>query len=239
MRLSAPPELKIKILESIDWKKLPECVEQLTIHLWNYWKVHLTERGVLPKDLYNLLLTRTSEDVLKWLNKEITWNVFLHKLIKLITSPIQEFHFIFKLKPESVFGLPEGETVVLPTNKAKGLVSPVAHLGAGKLVSHGTLPKYREEENKLVLEKEMGGVKFRFDDNFMHIWISSDTSENALSMATKIVNDFIHLLTLFYGVRGEIDESSKYVSSTMFTYEIVLGEDQYGRSIPCHQLYST
>jgi len=232
MQLSAPPELRIEISEPVDWRKLPEYVEQLTKYLWSFWKIYLTERGVLPKDLYNLLLIKTSEDILKWLSKENTWNTLLDKIIKLITSPTQEFHFIFKLKPESVFGLPEGETVVFPANQVKEIVSPVVYLWAGKLISHGTLPKYREEKDKLVLERETDTVKFKFDDNFMHLWILSDNPRNALLTAIEIVDNFIHLLTLFYGIRGKIDESNKYASSMVFTYEIVLGEDQYGRQIP-------
>jgi len=226
--LPRPPELE-KPEGEIDIKTLSLYMEKLAEYLWNFWRKYLLQRAVYPRNMMYLLQIKARKDVMKWIRGEISWDELINNLEALITSDQIEYYFIFRIKPEGVFGLPEENTTVIPS-RIKEWISPTVDTIAGKLIGYGTLSQYRAEEEKFTLDTEVLGVGIRFNDNFMHIRILSKDWREALDKALKLVKDLIIALTLFYGVPQKKD--IKFTASTLFTYEIVAGYDFYGRVIP-------
>jgi hypothetical protein len=229
--LKKPPQFKEIPPKIADIEAFGEYVGKMAIYLWDSWKEYLVECSISPRDLFRFLLTpKAHANVTKYIQGEIDWDALIDKLTTTITSKQTEYHFIFKLKPEGPFGLPEKDGTVLPGRKVREWIGPTIDMWTGTIAGCGTLSQYRAEEEKLLLEKELKEMRVRFDDNFMHVFVLSENPEEALDRALKIVDAFTYALTLFYGIHQ--DDSAKFTSSVSFTYEILAGTDQYGRKVP-------
>ena len=117
------------------------------------------------------------------------------------------FEYKAKLEPSWLFGIPFRSDLVIP-----GGMKSSFSVEAGSLrpVSHGTLPIYRRDEEKISLKYERDGVQIEFNDNFIYLNFESEDPDLSYKKAITIFDNVAQSLTL-----------STYQK---FIFEIISGE---------------
>lgn len=100
-----------------------------------------------------------------------------------------EYHALFSLTPSGIFGLPDGEFVVVPGGPDP-IKSPVLDTRTGVLVSHGTLSRYRDEASMHRVSVSINDVSVRTEDNFATVVVNASTAEEAFAEAARIIDVF-------------------------------------------------
>lgn len=223
-RLSEP---KIKGEKSPDELTI---INYLASYIWKDWNSYLAGQNITYENFYTFLWQKFRSQIEEWSKGKISWEELINRIENAVTSPYQEYHFLFEIKPRAIFGLPDDDVVILPEG-IKKIKSHGVTL-RGKIVCHGTQSIYRKDEDKLILEKEIENerkIRIKVEDNFLHVFVIATSEKEALSKTNRIIEDLIHLLTLTYGL-GEKPEFM-YYPSILFRFKIVLAEDQYGREV--------
>jgi len=103
------------------------------------------------------------------------------------------YDFRAKFEPGWLFGIPHGTELVAPTG-----TRPTYSVEAGSLrpISHGTLPIYRREGEKISLSLERNGNKIEFNDNFIYLIFESENPRSAYKKVFSVLDDLAHSLSL-------------------------------------------
>jgi hypothetical protein len=88
-----------------------------------------------------------------------------------------QYHVIFELSPEGVFGVPQEGVTVVPA-KLKETFSDTDSNTAVR-VGHGTLSQYRSPEQAIRMNLDLGSCTARIEDNFITISIEADDHSTA------------------------------------------------------------
>lgn len=145
-----------------------------------------------------------------------------------------KFTVTFEISPPGVFGLPEkGVTVIPPMSDGwRGDVFHTFSMRAGRFIKagHGTLPKYREESERITLPIELGSVKGHIVDNFVFLETETDNHWKALLSTQDALNVFLQHLSVNSGTLFratpliiETDDERTYpipVQSRMGSYKV-------------------
>ena len=101
------------------------------------------------------------------------------------------YEVLFKLSPPAMFGLPDGEKIVVPVapdGKERKLRSGAIDTRSGIIASHGTLPEYRRDDEAVMVDVVKGGLRMAVSDNFVRVYANADDAEEAYGAATELVD---------------------------------------------------
>lgn len=110
---------------------------------------------------------------------------------------MSEFTFLFKIEPAGDFGLPEQDTLV--TNTAGNVHSAAIHRLTFNTVSHGTLSRYREENDAIRLDEDLLGLRMSLHDNYLSVVLLKEDYKAAELVVLAAVDRFIQLLAVDRG----------------------------------------
>lgn len=127
------------------------------------------------------------------------------------------FKALFRIEPASYFGLPEGDKTVIPA-QAGDIVGSSFDTRSGKLVSYGTLSRYREDAEKVQLTVESKGALLEVSDNFFELTFDHDDARTAVLEAVRRVEIFLRHLMVEQG--------------DFFTFEFLQVEEVGGNVTP-------
>ena len=112
------------------------------------------------------------------------------------------FRFLFRLNPPGFFGLPDGDRMVIPAGpEPRTLKSPVLDNRSGKLVSHGTLPLYRQADEAVSANLTTSRFSVSIKDNFLDIGTAGDDPQAVTDGVLAYVDTLIQALSSMYGER--------------------------------------
>lgn len=109
--------------------------------------------------------------------------------------PIVKFLMCYVISPSGPFGVPDREHVVIP-GRADTYYGPAIHTSTGRPVSHGTLPRYRDENSKIQLDLVLSNNRARLEDNYLTLEVAADDAATALEVANALVTEFLGHLSL-------------------------------------------
>jgi hypothetical protein len=121
------------------------------------------------------------------------------------------FEVLFKLSPPAVFGLPDGDKVVIPTTKAgehRKLVGPTLDVRSRVLVSHGTLPQYRGDPEAVHVDLVAGALRLVANDNFVRVFADTANANEAYAAAMELVELVCQGMAAQVGVRFSAEHLS-------------------------------
>lgn len=127
---------------------------------------------------------------------------------------MRTYRLLFRLSPPGVFGLPDGNKVVIAAKEGQEIYGPVLDTRTGQLVSHGTLSQYRAPEQVLTATFEEGDLKLSLNDNFLAITTEASDPQAAADRTLPYVDLFVQSLSTMYGMR--------------FFFEFLSAEDDSG-----------
>lgn len=142
-----------------------------------------------------------------------------------------KYDFRAKLEPKWIFGLPYGTELVVPAG-----TKPYFSVEAGSLrpISHGTLPIYRKEEEKLSLKFDYDGCQIEFNDNFVYIILESEGPKVAYERVYSLLDNITHAISLMVGqklkfeiISGYLIENGKATKSVRIPQRITWGFKGY------------
>jgi hypothetical protein len=110
---------------------------------------------------------------------------------------MDEFTFLFKLEPAGDFGLPEQDTIV--TTAVRNIYSAAIHRLTLNTVSHGTLSRYREENEAIRLDEHMLGLRMSLHDNYLWVVLLKEDYKAAELIVLAAVDRFTQLLAVDRG----------------------------------------
>ena len=109
------------------------------------------------------------------------------------------FNLAFELRPRSLFGIPDGDTIVVPSSH-KRVESPLLHVPTGHLYAYGTLSKFRSDAEMICRKLTLPGVSARLRDNFITVKVWGTDPRTAHSVAASALERFLQQLTVTTGV---------------------------------------
>ncbi len=147
INLQIPLELSFsKPGDIVKGNEISALFENLAGYLWNNWQNQLIKNGIFGNDLWSLLHNKFFNQVTDWASGKLTWDVLVKAVIDHIESDERNYTFTFEIFPKAIFGLPDGNKLVVPSNMKVAFDSIEA--GSFKVTKHGTLPIYRKEKEK-------------------------------------------------------------------------------------------
>ena len=106
-----------------------------------------------------------------------------------------KFRIFFEIHPSGPFGVPEGTKTVLPAGPTKA-VGDTYHTKTLKRVEYGTLSRYRDDENAINVNLNLGGITGTLKDNFLFLDVEASSGEEAYDIAATAVDRFLQHLSL-------------------------------------------
>jgi hypothetical protein len=103
-----------------------------------------------------------------------------------------------EVSPPSAFGLPDGDTLVMPAPGGH-FQGPSVHSRAGVRVAPGTLSQYRLLESRFQVECTAGTSQVRFIDNVVELRFEADSRVTALAEGVRTVEALLQHLALEHG----------------------------------------
>lgn len=134
-----------------------------------------------------------------------------------LSSPSQMslFKVLFRLEPQAVFGLPDGDKVVVPAGPTpKDFLSPALDTRTGHIVAHGTLSEYRREGHSASCAFSLSGFNATMRDNFVRLEVSESSAQEATEAAVFKVNVWLQAMSVQFNQR--------------FSSEVISVEDEMG-----------
>jgi hypothetical protein len=125
------------------------------------------------------------------------------------------YHVWFELLPPASFGLPEGSRTVVPPGE---IYSPTLLTSSMTKVSHGTLSRYRSDEEAIRESITLGKINGHLEDNFLLLVVEAEDHRVATELARDAADRFAKHLTLGVG---------RSLSATLIAVE-----DQDGQRCP-------
>lgn len=116
----------------------------------------------------------------------------------------------YLLSPPGYFGLPEDGFLVVPAQPGRQIQAGWLDTRTGTLVTHGTLPEYRKEEDKLTVSARGDGRTISLADNFLTVQQDGDDPNTVAAE----VGQFVDLLTQGLGLHLGHVVSASLVSFT-------------------------
>ena len=101
------------------------------------------------------------------------------------------FEVLFKLSPPAVFGLPDGDKIVVPTagdGKQRTVTSGTVDVRSGVVASYGTLPEYRRESEAVRVDVTERALRMTVADNFVRVHVDVASADDAYGVATALVD---------------------------------------------------
>lgn len=116
---------------------------------------------------------------------------------------MERFTVNFQLAPPGLFGLPEGDRVVIPvkTGETRKFVSPVLDVRTGRISGHGTLSEYRQPSEAIDIVLDADSFSASIRDNFLSLTVAQGSADQALTEATERVGLICNCLAAQFGVR--------------------------------------
>jgi hypothetical protein len=125
-------------------------------------------------------------------------------------TPALRVKAVFLISPPGPFGLPDGNHVVVPAPAQ--IYSPVIDTNSGLVVSHGTLSRYRNEDEGIKEQVTVGAVALHFHDNYVTTDVEASDEKDGLERSrTAVVRLLRHLM---------IDQGGFFTASLM-QHEVV------------------
>ncbi len=111
-----------------------------------------------------------------------------------------------RLNPPAIFGLPDGDKIVLPIGPEEKttLVSPTLDARTGKIAGYGTLSMFRKPEEALLLNVPTRDGAAHFRDNFVSVQIESPTAQEAFDEAERLLERVAQCLGVQVGQRVHV-----------------------------------
>jgi hypothetical protein len=110
---------------------------------------------------------------------------------------MREFTFLFKLEPAGDFGLPEQDTTV--TRAGGEIYTASIDRLTLNTVSHGTLPRYREQDEAVRFDETILELRMSLRDNYLWVVLLSEDYKEAEIVALRAVDRLIQLLAVDRG----------------------------------------
>jgi hypothetical protein len=106
-----------------------------------------------------------------------------------------------KLEPPSVFGLPDGEKVVVPVAASgrTSILGPTLDRRTGKVAAYGTLSSFRVPEDAVRIDASPSAMQIEIRDNFLTVRIESDAAQEALDLGIEYVERFCQCASVQLG----------------------------------------
>lgn len=126
------------------------------------------------------------------------------------------FRLLFQLSPPSVFGLPDGMTIVVPgSTEPRQVAGPVLDTRTGHIVAHGTLSEYRQPTQALdVPALDIGPCQASVRDNFLDVTVDAADAQQAAGTV------LLHLESLLQGM--------SVLFGQLFSANLLVVEDERG-----------
>ncbi len=109
------------------------------------------------------------------------------------------FRSVWLINPPGLFGLPDGDRVVLPPGVET--LGPVLDTRSGKFAAHGTLSIFRDEDKKLEFNFEYEDQNITCNDNFLSCELNANSAQEAYDNAAQWVAKLCQSLSVQYGMR--------------------------------------
>jgi hypothetical protein len=114
-----------------------------------------------------------------------------------------KFTAILRVHPQGPFGVPDGESVVIPVRRdgtKASLASGPIDVATLKPVGYGTLPEYRKPEEALKVGLSLLGNPASFEDNFLTVHLEAADDNEARLKIRRAVTRFLRRLEIQTGV---------------------------------------
>jgi hypothetical protein len=112
------------------------------------------------------------------------------------------FEALFRIYPASVFGLPDGDTKVLPGTPGRTFNvthDPIDSTSLDK-VGWGSMPEYRREEDAIKASFDLGEVHVELKDNYATLTFEAVDFSQAALRGCAVMHDFLRRLTMLMSV---------------------------------------
>ncbi len=129
-----------------------------------------------------------------------------------------KFNFIIEIHPAGVFGIPEGETLVLPAGTTGEIIGDIYHTKTFKKTGHGQLSKYRDSKDSITLKLSLPEVNCTFIDNFLHLTIEAENATVAYYNASLLLKNLLQHFALSYKL--------------FFSYRVIVIQDENDNVYP-------
>lgn len=106
------------------------------------------------------------------------------------------FTLTVKLSPSALFGVPQEGSTVLPATRSTEFFLPSFNGLFGTITGHGTLSKYRSDEESVQDKFKAGLIELDFDDNFLSLSLESDDYEAARGTLIAFLDHFLIQLSV-------------------------------------------
>lgn len=90
------------------------------------------------------------------------------------------YEAIYKLAPTGIFGLPDGDFVVVPAGPERRVYGGTLDTRTGQIVGHGSLSEYRTESARLHVQQDVGICRVSVTDNY--VTVSGEFSDAATGL---------------------------------------------------------
>src|SRR5207245_8757580 len=77
-----------------------------------------------------------------------------------------------EIQPSGPFGVPQGDTVVVPAS-AQNIVGPSLHVASMTKAGHGTLSRFRDDASAIQKNLKILDISCRLHDNFLTITLEA------------------------------------------------------------------
>lgn len=108
-----------------------------------------------------------------------------------------------KLKPPAIFGLPDGDMVVVPIGPdgQTNITGPNLDTLTGKIAGYGTLSEFRKPDHAVDVGFSGATISLNVRDNFVSVQLHSDSAQEALERASEFLDRFCQCISVQVGQR--------------------------------------
>jgi hypothetical protein len=138
-----------------------------------------------------------------------------------------KFRLTFQIEPAAPFGLPQAGVIVLHASVGAEYVGDTYYTPTMTKAGHGTLPKYRPDEDALNEQIEIGGLSGQIRDNYVTLSVEANDRSAAIEQANKALDAFLqHLavsMRLPFSARflfGEAEDGQAFAAPPGFSLSV-------------------
>jgi len=103
-----------------------------------------------------------------------------------------------EIQPSAQFGVPQDDTIVVPAGT--NITSAAIHTSSGTRFGHGTLSRFRDENEAIRKTLKILGLDCRLQDNFIHITLEAERGREAYDRIVDALDRFTKHLILSMGL---------------------------------------
>lgn len=109
------------------------------------------------------------------------------------------YTLLFRVGPPGLFGLPDGQKMVVDSETGSAGTGPVIDTRTGNVVSYGQLSRFRAPDEALALDCPLGQGSLSVVDNLFRLRVDADDQRKAIELGTSLLDQLVRLLSVEYG----------------------------------------